>query len=53
MDAQDGEDIDLQAEGKPYKEPDLKTTAPEVLRKEIDTLITDLKERADNGTDNR
>ena len=53
MDMEDGEGIGLQTEGKPYKEPELKTTAPEVLRREIDTLFTDLKENADNGTDGR
>ena len=53
MDALNGEEIDLWAEGKPFREPDLKTTSQEVLRREIDSLMTDLKESTANGTDVR
>ena len=53
MNEQCGEDIDLQAQGKPYKEPELNTTAPEVLCREIDSLISDLKESASNGKQNK
>lgn len=53
MDVLNGEEIDLWAEGKPFREPDLKTTSQEVLRREIDSLMTDLKESTANGTDVR
>lgn len=49
MDADEGKSIDLHAAGKPYKEPEFKTTSPDVLRREIDTLANDLKENVNNG----